>query len=84
MYFFWIIAQISLAVSAPSTRSRLNLFIESLIVYLALASSLLKVGRLLVPPRGRSSRERFPTPLVVPFRSSVDPIELSSVVVLIT
>ena len=53
-------------------------------VYLALASSRLKVGRLLVPPRGGSSKERFPTPLVVPFRSGVDPVELSSVAVLIT
>ena len=53
-------------------------------MYLTLASSLLKVSRLLVPPRGRLSRERFPTPLVVPFRSGVDPVELSSVVVLIT
>ena len=53
-------------------------------VYLALASSRLKVGRLLVPPRGRLSKERFSTPLVVPFRLGVDPIELSSVVVLIT
>jgi hypothetical protein len=53
-------------------------------VYLTLASSLLKVSRLLVPPRGRLSRERFPTPLVVPFRSSVGPVELSSVVFLIT
>ena len=53
-------------------------------MYLTLASSLLKVSRLLVPPRGGSSRERFPTPLVVPFRSGVDPVELSGVVVLIT
>ena len=60
------------------------MFNKSLIVYLALASSRLKVGRLLVPPRGRLSKERFPTSLVVPFRSGVDPVELSSIAVSIT
>ena len=60
------------------------MFNKSLIVYLTLVSSYLKVSRLLVPLRGRLFKERFPTPLVVPFRLGVDPVELSSVVVLIT
>ena len=53
-------------------------------MYLALVSSCLKVSRLLVPSRGRLSKERFPTPLVVPFRLDIDSVELSSVAVLIT